>query len=57
MNTTQAVHLLKIITRAESQRKGDYRVYESLKQEIEGMGLSCDEYEKAIRNLAKKLRV
>lgn len=57
MNTTQAVHLLKIITRAESQRKGDYRVYESLKQEIEGMGLSCDEYEKAIKNLAKKLRV
>lgn len=57
MNTTQALHLVNLIKRADQQRKGDYRVYESLKHEIEDMGLTCDEFEQAIKKLANKLRV
>lgn len=57
MTTPQALHLVSIMSRAESQRKGDYRVYESLKREIAKMNLSNAEYEDAIKRLAKKLRV
>lgn len=57
MTTPQALHLIAIMSRAESQRKGDYRVYESLKREIASMNLTSVEYESAIKRLARKLRV
>lgn len=57
MNTAEASALLAILKLADSTRKGDYRAYERYKKAIAAIGLNREEYEQAIRRLAKALNV
>lgn len=47
----------KILQRASLDRKGDYRIYNSYRHEIEDLILQPQEYEQVIRELAKILKV
>ena len=57
MTTQQAATVLSVLKRADSERRGDYRVYERLKAMLAGIGLKPDEYESAVRRLARALNI
>lgn len=46
-----------ILRRALSRQKGDYRIYNELKREIESLSISDTEKNNAARELAAVLRV
>ena len=47
----------KILQRASHDKKGDYRIYNAYKHEIEDLVLSPKDYEQVIRELTKVLKV
>jgi len=49
--------ITKILKRASHDKKGDYRIYNAYRHEIEDLVLSPKEYEQVIRELAKVLKV
>ena len=57
MNTSQALKIKDIMERAENQIKGNYRVYENLKREIDKLELRPEEREASVRRMAKILKV
>lgn len=57
MNTHQLLELSRILQKAETARKADYRTYERLKKEVDALTLRPNEYDSAIRKLAKALGV
>jgi pantothenate kinase len=57
MNTSQAQTVLSILKQADVVKGGDYRAYERLKRQLQIAALRPDEYESAIRRLAKALGV
>lgn len=57
MTTQQAATVLSVLKRADSERRGDWRAYERLKSALANIGLRPDEYESAVRRLARALHI
>ena len=54
-DTKERLHI--ILAQAGRDAKGDYRIYHSYRQMIEDLSLTPKEFERAIRELSKILRV
>ena len=54
MKDTKLSNLFKA---AETEKKGDYLIYGSYKNQLDNMNLSSEEYEKAVKKLCNILRV
>lgn len=57
MTTAQLLTLQNIISQAEHERRHDYRAYERIKSKLAALGLRPDEFEQAVRRVAKALGV
>ena len=55
--TYEDLRLDSIFKRAERDIKGNYNIYNTYRRELEELELNSSEYEKAVRNLAKILKV
>lgn len=47
----------RLLESAKRAEKGNYRVYNSYRQELNAMALSPADYEEAVKRLAKALKV
>ena len=57
MDTNTKKTLDSIFDIAARDRKGDYRIYDSYKRQIQKLGLSPKEYESAVKKKKKVLKV
>lgn len=55
--TYEDLRLDSIFKRAKRDIKGNYNIYNTYRRELEELELNSSEYEKAVRNLAKILKV